>query len=253
MGCTSLKTLTLLSVTPPAVTSNTFNNVTFNKLYVPIEAVLAYKEASEWNAFATKIEPIPGSTRILPEGYTRLDYVRTDTTAWVNTGVAGATDLEIGAEFYYQTYVQGTHFYGNYLDELHNANRAYLYAEGSMYVGNGSNLSQNATGGVAAGYAHLLTVSPTQSFMDGNPANMSSSTLEANTTNICLGNRSVTDPIVPEEGVDVNLQFYDFWIKRAGVEVLHYIPCERESDNKRGFYDIVNDVFKPSDTEVDFI
>ena len=252
-GCTALKILTLLSVTPPTIASSTFTNVTFDKIYVPIEAVLAYKEASGWSAFATKIEPIPGSTRILPEGYTRLDKVKTDTTAWVNTGVAGATDLEIGVEFYYQTYVQGTHFYGNYLDELHNANRAYLYAEGSMYVGNGSNLSQNAPGGAAAGYAHLLTVSPTQSFMDGYPANMSSSTLEANITNICLGNRSVTDPIVPEEGVDVNLQIYDFWIKKAGVEVLHYIPCERESDNKRGFYDIVNDVFKPSDSEVDFI
>lgn len=247
-GCTALKTITCYALTPPAIGAHAFDNVSPNKIYVPFDSVLAYKEATGWSAFASKIEPIPNSQSPLPEGYTRLTKVITDSNAWIDTGVAGATDLEIGFVAYWSTFVDGGAIYGNYLDELHCANRVSLYSSAGYFnVAGGLNLHRQ-TGRNEASVANELIVNSTELWINGFHATIESSTLLANTDNICLGNRSVTDPVE----ANIGLAIYDFWIKKAGVEILHYIPCERDSDNKRGFYDMVNNVFKPSDTEVDF-
>lgn len=243
----ALKTITVEAVIPPTIGSNAFGSVTPTKVYVPVESVLDYKAATGWSSWAAVIEPIPGSVRLLPDGYKRLPFVTTDSNAWVDTGVAGATDLEIYSECMFTTYVEDGCFYGNYIDELHNANRISLVSATSTYVGNGTNLSQSV--GTSANYVRAVNVSPTEVSLDGSiPTAITPAGFEPNTTTICLGNRSVTDPVV----ADIGLRIYDFWIKKAGVEVLRYIPCERESDNKRGFYDLVTNTFKPSDTEVDF-
>ena len=59
-GCTSLKTLICKATTPPTI-SNTdaFQNVTFNIIYVPLESVDAYKSATIWTNYASKIQAIP--------------------------------------------------------------------------------------------------------------------------------------------------------------------------------------------------
>ena len=55
--CTSLTSITLENITPPTITSNTFD-ITVQNFYVPDESVAAYKAATNWSAYADKIIPI---------------------------------------------------------------------------------------------------------------------------------------------------------------------------------------------------
>lgn len=48
-------------------------------------------------------------------------------------------------------------------------------------------------------------------------------------------------------------RFYWFQIKKQGELVRNYIPCYRISDNKAGFYDIINNTFNISEGAEDFI
>ena len=55
--CSNLTSVTLESITPPTITSVTFDS-TVQKFYVPAGSVQAYKTASEWSDFANKIFPM---------------------------------------------------------------------------------------------------------------------------------------------------------------------------------------------------
>ena len=60
-GCTNLKEVTVLATTPPTLDSAAFNGGTSNSLtaiYVPAESVEAYKGATNWSSFASKIQAI---------------------------------------------------------------------------------------------------------------------------------------------------------------------------------------------------
>ena len=56
-ACSSLTSVTLESITPPTLDSNTFDS-TVEKFYVPSSSVSAYKAVTNWSAFASKIYPI---------------------------------------------------------------------------------------------------------------------------------------------------------------------------------------------------
>jgi hypothetical protein len=60
-NCSSLESLTFLSVTPPDLGeyySETFQNTNNCILYVPAESVNAYKAADGWKEYASRIMPI---------------------------------------------------------------------------------------------------------------------------------------------------------------------------------------------------
>ena len=54
-----LPSVTVLATTPPTLGSGAFNNSSINKIYVPAESVEAYKSATNWADYASKIEAIP--------------------------------------------------------------------------------------------------------------------------------------------------------------------------------------------------
>ena len=56
--CTNLKELTLLPTTPPTYSTTFFSCSSLESIYVPDEAVDAYKTASGWSEFAFKIKPL---------------------------------------------------------------------------------------------------------------------------------------------------------------------------------------------------
>lgn len=58
-GCSGLTSITLESVTPPTLGSNVFNNTNDCPIYVPPESVDAYKAASGWSSYASRIQAIP--------------------------------------------------------------------------------------------------------------------------------------------------------------------------------------------------
>ena len=56
-GCNGLTSITSLATTPPTLGSNVFNGSTC-PIYVPSESVNAYKTASGWSTYASRIQPI---------------------------------------------------------------------------------------------------------------------------------------------------------------------------------------------------
>jgi hypothetical protein len=55
----TIKEITMLPTTPPALGVNAIDNTDIEHIYVPTESVNAYKAASGWSSFASKIEAIP--------------------------------------------------------------------------------------------------------------------------------------------------------------------------------------------------
>ena len=56
--CYYMKTIIVRATTPPTLGSNALYGVTPTAIYVPSASVAAYKSASGWSAFASKIEAI---------------------------------------------------------------------------------------------------------------------------------------------------------------------------------------------------
>ena len=58
--CNSLTSVTVLATTPPTLETDAFTDTHSNlKIYVPAESVNAYKAASGWSSYASKIQAIP--------------------------------------------------------------------------------------------------------------------------------------------------------------------------------------------------
>ena len=57
-GCTSLKEVTFLRTTPPRYNNTLYGCSKLETIYVPDSAVSAYKTATGWSAFASKIKPL---------------------------------------------------------------------------------------------------------------------------------------------------------------------------------------------------
>ena len=183
----------------------------------------------------------------LPAGFTERAYVQTDSDAWIDTGVAGATDLEVASRFCCTKYVQYGAVFGNYVDESHKANRAILKSNAELVVANGTNLSKSVDG-YSTNRFHFLKVTSTTAYLDGTATAITSDSNTANTGNICLGNRSVSNTA----SRDIGLRIAYFTIKKNGTTVLEYIPCTRDLDSIPGFYDTVNHTFVSSLTGTSF-
>ena len=58
-SCSKLKSVTCLATTPPTLGMNPFESRAEFPIYVPAESVEAYKAASGWSAYASRIQAIP--------------------------------------------------------------------------------------------------------------------------------------------------------------------------------------------------
>ena len=58
-NCSGLRSITVHSATPPTLGSSAFNNTNDCPIYVPQESVDAYKAASGWSKYASRIQAIP--------------------------------------------------------------------------------------------------------------------------------------------------------------------------------------------------
>lgn len=57
-NCTGLTSITFEATAPPSINSNSFQNTNNCPIYVPAESVDAYKAASGWSTYASRIYPI---------------------------------------------------------------------------------------------------------------------------------------------------------------------------------------------------
>lgn len=60
-GCKKLSSITINAITPPTLGTNVFDYTNNCVIYVPSGSVEAYKAASGWSTYASRIQPIPNS------------------------------------------------------------------------------------------------------------------------------------------------------------------------------------------------
>ena len=60
-GCSGLTSITVEATSPPMLYGSVFNNTNNSPIYVPTESVSAYKSASGWSNYASRIQPIPST------------------------------------------------------------------------------------------------------------------------------------------------------------------------------------------------
>lgn len=58
-GCSGLTSVIIRNPTPPTLGSTAFNNTNNCPIYVPSESVEAYKGATNWSSYASRIQAIP--------------------------------------------------------------------------------------------------------------------------------------------------------------------------------------------------
>lgn len=58
-SCSSLASVTIKATTPPTLGTSVFDNNSNLVIYVPAESVDAYKAATNWSTYASKIQAIP--------------------------------------------------------------------------------------------------------------------------------------------------------------------------------------------------
>ena len=57
--CSRLSSVTVLATTPPTIGVSAFNNTNDCPIYVPAQSVDAYKSATNWSTYASRIQAIP--------------------------------------------------------------------------------------------------------------------------------------------------------------------------------------------------
>ena len=58
-ACTGLTSITINATTPPTLGKDVFNDTNNCPIYVPAASVNAYKTATNWSSYASRIQPIP--------------------------------------------------------------------------------------------------------------------------------------------------------------------------------------------------
>ena len=181
---------------------------------------------------------------LLPPLYKRLEYLKSDSSAYIDTGIAGGkTTLEIGIEFLYSTYVNNGQIYGNFIDIQTKNDRLVLYTRDNGIVVSFYSRPQNSNMvyNILPNVRHTVISSYNSTIVDNTTYQTAhSSDTTSNTTNIALFARNVSSPAIDR---NIGLQIYSFSIKDSGALIQNLIPCRRKSDGELGMYDTVTGNF----------
>ena len=180
----------------------------------------------------------------LPLGYTKVAYIGSDSTAYIDTGIAGGNNnLEIGIEFEYGTHVNYGGVFGNWVSDGDDATRCIIAdTQDFVFVNHNNKAGYPSTIRCTRGTKHTVILNHTTISVDGTVSDLvnTSVTGTANNGNIALLNRSLTNPNTER---DIALKVYSWYVKDNGVLVQNLIPCKRNSDNVLGMYDTVSGNF----------
>lgn len=179
----------------------------------------------------------------LPEEYTQVEYLGSNSQAYIDTGIAGNNyNLEIGIEFEYNTHINYGSLFGNWVSDDNNAIRCIISDIQDRLYANSNNKAGSPTVVVCTrATKHNLILNNTKIIVDGSGTSLHSEPIgAANNSNIALFNRSVTNADTER---DIGLMVYSFYIKNNGVLIQNLIPCRRNSDSVLGMYDTVTNTF----------
>lgn len=171
--------------------------------------------------------------------YTPVKYLKSNSSQYINTGVAGGSDTqEIDIVFKYTTYVAWGAIFANNVADSYNGVRLLCYPSSGQLCSNLNTVCTtqgNQYFNCSLNTIHHVIIKKSEIIVDGvstTRTKLSSGT--ANTTNICLFNRSITNPAT---GRNIGLEVYQFKISDNGNLVRDLVPMLRLSDSKPGMYD----------------
>ena len=184
---------------------------------------------------------------LLPNGYTQLEYLQSDSKAYIDTGIAGGVDtLEVGCKFSYSKLVAYGAVYGNYVDDYHDGTRMILehISNPDIIITNINTIcttTGNTNVSCTINQIHNVVNTYNTVTVDDTVTTKTNKTKgTSNSGNIALFNRSITNPNTLR---DMGLRVYSFYIKNNDELVCNLVPCRRNSDSVLGMYDTVRNIF----------
>lgn len=192
----------------------------------------------------------------LPPDYQRVDFLQAQgDRAVIDTGVRGNNDA-LGLDFCVNVdrFISYRGFFTNYESETANCWRlseaasdtSLLYCLNTRtgtssytqitYIGKKTTVKTDKTS---------VTISTDTDTATGTPPT-TIGTANDNTIYINSSRRY-------SQTRDDVIKWYYFKITDNGILIRNYVPCYRKSDNKAGFYDLVNHTFNPSIGSAEFV
>ena len=193
------------------------------------------------NKYTSKLRLIKDAKE-LPDGYKRVDYLQSDSTAYIDTGVSGANNnLKIEMGFSYSKFYAYGYFFSNYESEQHNTTRFLLNAsdnsQGLAYINTKSQNGAIYTSNVTKDSFHTFVLTKTSLTIDGiTTTNNNPPVGTANTKNIILFNRGSGSYA---DKRDVGMRCYYFRIYDNDVLIRDLIPV-LDNAGIPAMYDKVN-------------
>lgn len=209
----------------------------------------------EWNGSSwVNLGEVSGSTRV-PAGYTEVEYIQNTSTAYIDTGFKPNQDTRIVCKM--QTVTSTS--YGRFTGAgAYNAKNGIQFdyetgAQGTLHVKWGHTTSWSIYSNCTGDYnVHTYDWDKNYFYRDKGETNQFSASTSY-TAYQCTDNLGFFGNI--RNGSNENVfygKMYSFKVYDNGTLIRDFIPCTRDSDNKTGAYDIVNDVFYTSPNNTAF-
>ncbi|MGN0787572.1 MAG: hypothetical protein ACI4L6_00680 [Candidatus Onthoplasma sp.] len=178
----------------------------------------------------------------LPEDYTQVEYIESTGTQYIDTGYIGSnnTSLEIKQSFLYEQSVASYSAIGSAGNNNDRIEMGYNSMNNQFWCNTGSTTSRFATGFAVDMEPHVFSWDGSGYFaIDDYVAfakNTISTAFECTTSLYLFKDNQRMGYYCP-----VKTYYCKIWDN--GTLVRNMIPCYRNSDNKVGMYDMVNNVF----------
>lgn len=184
----------------------------------------------------------------LPQGYTEVEYVQDTGTSYINSEVyINTANFEIG-----YTIKDKQQLFG-YCHQGCGA-CTWIGAEQSAILFWGNNNNNSNISSYLTSSDNTIVFTPSGATVNGNVISKTFRMGSDSIANIPLYifDRYDFRYSTMEQRTDSYMKLKSFYVKNNGTLVRDFVPAKRDSDNKYGLYDIVNDVFYLSPNNVDF-
>ncbi len=185
---------------------------------------------------------------LVPEGYTPLEYIQSDGSQMIDTGIDGFDpgDWEIYVKWMITGEPTGDYPYicGIYDGESYNTYRIILdHTSTAQYLVNGNSRAGGGSARVSApaNVIHEGTIHNGYVLFDGVRYNTPTQGMQGGTTSV---NRTIGLFGFVASTPKIVGRMYAAYAKQDGVMKYNYIPARRDSDNKVGMWDTVSRTFK---------
>jgi len=177
-------------------------------------------------------------------GYTRLEYVETTGTQYINTGqvISTLTNplMSITMQFVTAASKKQTGAVAN------NYNYKFGISNGGKFLcqAAGANMEVTFANADTDKHTFILDTENTRCSLDGEAKTLTVDGLSSLNAPICIGALGVASG-TPDSSRMGNVRFYEFKLMSNGELVMHLVPARNDTTNVIGMYDTVNGDFYP--------